>query len=267
MTDSHLHTLYSHDGKDTPESIVEQAIKLGFDYIAFTDHIDRDYLFISYDFFNQIDLPKYTNHILELKEKYASQITIALGAELGFLAEANDMYKKDIASAQFDVILNSTHTVFGHDMFFPSFFEIAGSQEKAYEAYLKTIRLSLDAPYQYDIVSHIGYVQKNSPFEDNDIIYSDFNDILDDILLTIIKYDKCMEVNSKINICDTITMPNTAILKRYFELGGRKISFGSDAHYLNSVGHNYKTVAKLCSDIGFDGFTYFKKHIPYLDKF
>lgn len=267
MTDSHLHTLYSHDGNATPEAVVEQAIKLGLDYIAFTDHIDRDYLFICYDCFCQIELQKYVEHILALKEKYAGKIKIALGAELGFLAEANDLYTKDIASADFDVILNSTHTVFGHDMFFPSFFEVAGTQRNAYEAYLKTIRKSLDAPYQYDIVSHIGYIQKNSPYEDNDLRYDDFSDIIDDILLTVIKYDKCIEVNSKINIRDTITMPNTEILKRYYALGGRKISFGSDAHHLSAIGHNYKTVAKLCADIGFNGFTYFLNHTPIVDKF
>ncbi|MEG2457174.1 MAG: histidinol-phosphatase HisJ family protein, partial [Clostridia bacterium] len=175
MIDSHLHSKYSHDGQAEIDDIVETALSLGLKYIAITDHIDRDYLFVGYDFFAQIDLSAYIEAVLTAKKKYKNKITIALGAELGYLPEANNSYLSELKGIPFDVILNSTHTVLGHDMYFPPFFEVAGSQENGYREYLKAVRSSLDVPYPYDIIAHLGYVQKNSPFPNNDLRYADYN--------------------------------------------------------------------------------------------
>jgi histidinol phosphate phosphatase HisJ family len=161
MTDSHLHSKYSHDGAQELDDMVETALSKGLSYIAFTDHIDRDYLFVNYTMFRQIDLPAYVQAVLYCREKYKGKIKIALGAEMGFLPEASERYVEDIKNTPFDVIINSTHTVLGHDTFFPPFFETAGTQENGYREYLKAVRASLDVPYDYDIVAHVGYVQKN----------------------------------------------------------------------------------------------------------
>jgi histidinol-phosphatase (PHP family) len=40
LADYHLHTEFSDDSKEPMEKQVEQAIKLGFDEICFTDHVD-----------------------------------------------------------------------------------------------------------------------------------------------------------------------------------------------------------------------------------
>jgi hypothetical protein len=76
-----------------------------------------------------------------------------------------------------------------------------------------------------------------------------------------------LEVNSKINYGATQTMPNYEVLARYYELGGRIISFGSDAHRLPNIADKYDAVAAECKKLGFAGFTYFLERKPYLDKF
>lgn len=268
MVDSHIHSRFSHDGKMQPEYIVQKAVEAGLKYMAFTDHFDRDYLYnFGYVVFGQIDRGGYIKTVQKLKEKYAGTIDIALGAEFGYLKEAVGDYQKDLQSAEFDVILNSTHTVLGGDVYFSPFYKKVGSRDEAYSIYLDAVRESLDAPYGYDIVSHIGYVQKNAPYDQPDLLYEMFPQKIDDILKTIIGYDKCLEVNTKINTPKTQTMPHMDIIRRYYELGGRKISFGSDAHREHELFAKYVKTAAELKQVGFEGFTCYKARRPVLFPF
>ena len=49
--------------------------------------------------------------------------------------------------------------------------------------------------------------------------------------------------------------------------GGRKISFGSDAHRTNSIAYNYDKIAAAMKEIGFEGFTRYVNREPELVKF
>lgn len=64
-----------------------------------------------------------------------------------------------------------------------------------------------------------------------------------------------------------LSIPDVDVLKRYYELGGRKISFGSDAHRTNSIAYNYDKIAAAMKEIGFEGFTRYVNREPELVKF
>lgn len=108
------------------------------------------------------------------------------------------------------------------------------------------------------------------------MFYEEFSDVFDDILTAIIEKDKCLEVNSKTYRGGKTTsefslrhlsIPDVDVLKRYYELGGRKISFGSDAHRTNSIAYNYDKIATAMKEIGFEGFTRYVNREPELVKF
>jgi hypothetical protein len=67
---------------------------------------------------------------------------------------------------------------------------------EVFREYFAYIRRSLDAPYPYDIVGHIGYIARYVPFEDKSFSLEEFGEEIDDILKTIIAKDKILEVNS-----------------------------------------------------------------------
>jgi len=46
-------------------------------------------------------------------------------------------------------------------------------------------------------------------------------------------------------------LPAEPILRRYYELGGRKISFGSDAHLTERIGDKREEVMEMLKKIGF----------------
>ena len=85
MFDYHIHTTFS-DGKNSPEEIIEEAIRRGFSKIGFADHSRLpfdSYPGVDYDRFEE-----YYRAISELKEKYAGKITVYCGLEQDYLSPA-----------------------------------------------------------------------------------------------------------------------------------------------------------------------------------
>ena len=72
---------------------------------------------------------------------------------------------------------------------------------------------------------------------------------------TVIAKDKILEVNSASKMRETMTLPSENILQRYYELGGRKISFGSDAHFKERVADKREEVVDMLKRIGFTHIT------------
>ena len=135
-----------------------------------------------------------------------------------------------------------------------SYFE-GKSKEYAYSRYLEQVRLSLDAPYPFDIVGHVGYVSRKAPYADRKIRYADYAALYDEILKTIIEKDKILEVNSSSRGAESEFLPDTDVLRRYFELGGRKVSFGSDAHWTERIADKADLVFRALKEIGFSFLT------------
>lgn len=276
MHDSHVHSIFSDDGMEAVEDVVATALSRGCDYVAITGHVNRDYQVIGYDN-PQINMSAYVAAMQDFKRRFNKKnFRLAMGAELGYLKSANNLYIKDLADIDFDVIINSVHCVLGSEVYYAEYFNKCPYKHFAYLEYLKAVRESVDAPYPYDIIGHIGYIQRNAPYKEPDMFYEEFSDVFDDILTAIIEKDKCLEVNSKTYRGGKTTsefslrhlsIPDVDVLKRYYELGGRKISFGSDAHRTNSIAYNYDKIAAAMKEIGFEGFTRYVNREPELVKF
>ncbi len=71
--DLHNHTVFSYDGSNTPEEIIENAINCGVDVIGITDH----------QFSIGENLPAYYRHIRHCQLKYADRIRVLCGLEIG----------------------------------------------------------------------------------------------------------------------------------------------------------------------------------------
>lgn len=257
MIDAHTHTKFSFDGKSSAVDMAERGKELGLEYMAFTDHCDRDYAHIwRYKIVRQLNVKKYVAAIKEMKEKYPF---LALGIECGYSELAEDDYLKMIPFSEMDYILNSVHTVDGLDCYTASYF--SGREKKdAYGKYLYKVLKSLDAKYPFDTVTHIGFVRKNAPYADASMPLAEYIDVIDEILKKIIDKGKTLEVNSNIKYKDF--MPTAEILKRYYELGGRSITFASDAHLTARVGELYDVASETVRDIGFRYWTVYRERKP-----
>lgn len=103
IQDLHSHTYYSFCGKDSPETIVEAAIKGGIELFGICDHnngigfLRKDArkapLEIIPNEYEPRALQRYFDHINLIKEKYADQIQILRGIEV---ATDADYYKFEL---------------------------------------------------------------------------------------------------------------------------------------------------------------------------
>lgn len=268
MIDCHTHCYYSHDSKENPVNSINRAISLGLEYLAFTDHCDKDCLFVpAYkEKIRQIDLDGYFKELNSLKELYKNKIDIAVGIECGFMTQASNIYKEILDTYKTDITINSVHLVDFIDCYYKEYFEKKTKQE-AYLNYISSIRKSLDVPYHYDVVAHIGYVSRKAIYEDKFFKYDDFKEQIDDILKTIIEKGKALEINSHAETTGDISLPNQQIIQRYKELGGELITFGSDAHVSAKICYMYKEIADMLQSCGFKYLFKYIDHKPIACKF
>lgn len=229
LADLHMHTRFSHDSSELPERYMEKAVELGKEYIGFSEHYDYDNA-LNGDPTALPDLKEYDQTVRRLRAQYGDRITLLKGIELGFDKRAEGEYKRVLSENAFDYVINSVHTLAGLcDCYFPKFF--AGkTQRQAYADYLNAVYDSVNADYDYQIVGHIGYVSRYAEFTENALLYRDYPDLIDSILKAVISRGASLEINTSVGKSGSEFLPDESVLLRYFELGGEKITYGSDAH-------------------------------------
>ena len=58
------------------------------------------------------------------------------------------------------------------------------------------------------------------------------------------------------------TLPGRDILTRYYELGGRMVTIGSDSHREEHFAYGIPEVQEMLKEIGFTELTYFEERKP-----
>ncbi|MCL2061746.1 MAG: histidinol-phosphatase HisJ family protein [Firmicutes bacterium] len=269
IIDTHVHTDFSSDGVEKAEDMIRAAIRKGIQYIAFTDHLDlgRDGCASE----RMRDLKAVLNCFCTYKARYAGQIEIAAGVEVGFAPEHEAKLTALLDGLNFDYVINSIHDVNGQDCYRMEFYKNKTKQQ-AFTEYFDAVLQSLDASFTYHALGHLCYVERVAPYPDRRACYNQFADILDKILNKLIKKGKLLELNSSIRPqlsesltadCGTlrtkapaVCLPGADILARYKQLGGTRVTFGSDAHQIPRLLDKYDAVTDLCKQLGFSGFTY-----------
>jgi DNA polymerase (family 10) len=105
--DLHTHTEYS-DGINTPEEMIQAAIRAGYDYIAITDHSKSEHIAHGME---EKRLLKYINEINRLKKKYDGKIAVLCGSEVNIMNDGSLDYAKKLLG-QLDWVVAAVHSGF-----------------------------------------------------------------------------------------------------------------------------------------------------------
>lgn len=257
LIDIHLHSDFSFDSKEKQENYVISALKAGVPAIGFSEHYDYDALLDGAGI-ALCDIPEHVKGIKELRKNY-SEPEILCGIEFGYRGEAAEKYGKLIKEYDFDYVINSVHTLKGRgDCFHDSFFEGKTLKESYYD-YFEGVLESVRADFEYQIVGHIGYASRYRSGDGVKIRYCDFSDIIDEILREIISRDKCLEINTSTGSSQSEFLPDRDIIERYLQLGGKKLSFGSDAHRAGDYLRKGAELSEYLKSIGVNTLYYYKK--------
>ena len=262
-SDFHMHSYHSGDSDTPMEDQIRAALSLGLSSVCFTEHLDMDWPYqntpdLAPDTFD-LDLTAYRQEYLRLRDKYRDRLDIFYGVELGLQPHLGDRLKAFAAAhPEFDFILGSTHVSRQMDPYYPIFFE-GRTEEEAYQTYFTDSLLSLRAFHQIDSYGHMDYVVRYGPNQDRFYSYERYRDVIDPILDLLLEHDIALEINTAglskgLSQCN----PCTGIVRRYRQMGGRKITVGADAHAPAAVAAGFDTAAAILTEAGFDTYYTFE---------
>ncbi|KAA8668694.1 histidinol phosphate phosphatase [Clostridium sp. HV4-5-A1G] len=240
MFDTHVHTTFSTDSDMKIESAEKYAEENCVSLII-TEHMDINFpkkgLFC-------FDVNRYFQEYFKWRKD-----DLLLGIELGMKEDCVKESKKLIEDNSFDYVIGSIHLIDNMDLYYPDYYK--GKTKK--EAYLKYLQVMFDNLNYFDFIDslgHIDYIARYAKYEDSELYYNSFSDIIDEILKRLIEKGICLELNTRRlgNYSSIKSMID--IYRRFEELGGKYITIGSDAHDPSAIGINFKDaveIAELCN--------------------
>lgn len=265
MFNSHIHTNYSHDCKATMEEMCLAAINAGFSGISITDHYNGDSCISDNAY-------KHITDSVALARKFDVQFgdkLIVLGG-----VETSDVLRKPDYTARFlknlrpDSVLFSVHNVF-IDSLTKNLSRMDFSRLSDEEAYrvIKVYFSELVEGAQkadYDILAHLTLpLRYTNGKHGKKLTLDGFSAEIEKVLSILIKRNKALEINTSDfdhQLCDF--MPHASIVKKYYGLGGRLVTIGTDAHKAENIAAGFNEAKMMLKEIGFDSYCYYKSRKP-----
>lgn len=264
MHDNHIHSKFSGDSDMEATDACQRAVEIGLKGLVFTDHVDYDYPDFDDNFL--INLDQYFEFFKNLKNTWRKKLDIRIGVEMGFQPHVLGEINTTLNKYPFDFVINSVHIVDHLDPYSGAFFK-GKTQRQAYERYLQEILCSINSYDNFDIIGHIGYAARYGNFEDKQLRYNDYNDLLDQILKASIEKGKGIELNTSGLRSDLHSpIPGYDVFNRYLELGGEIVTIGSDSHFTEHIGHSFSEATDYLKSIGFKHVVHFDKRKPVFEK-
>jgi len=262
FADQHIHTDLSPDSSAPAAAYTAKARQKGLTHLTLTQHMDVGHL---NPLFN--NPPSATAMLAAVRElaNAAPEITVGFGVECGYIRQSANEVKKLLESLyqtnKLDFVLLSVHSVGGLDPYEDNYFQGRPLQE-AYKVYLEALLESVEYGMPCHAIGHIGYVWK---YSSRPVLEAqDFPALCDAILTAIIKAEKAIEINTSSLAIKGEPLPPASYLKRYVELGGRLVTFGSDAHTPGALAQGFGQARQIALDCGITEYAVYKKGGPVM---
>ena len=235
IIDYHIHTHHSGDCEQDMEKAVLKAIEMELDEICFCDHFEVNYP--HYDF--SLDIDAYYEEVKLMQKKYQHKIKILFGVEIGLDIDYQNEINTFVKKYPFDFVIGSIHSIHGQEFYAPAHFFDDKTKDQAHEDFFEATLKCVQTFDCFDVLGHLDYIVRYGPYNDKSIDYIKHQNIIDEILKTLIQKNKGIEINTSGYLSyQTEGFPKFDIVKRYFDLGGQLITVGSDAHVKERIGQN-----------------------------
>ena len=270
QADMHMHTWFSTDSEACPCDMADEAVRKGLKTICFTDHFDKDDLEWGEE--GIFDVDAYFVKMQKLQEEYAGKLNIRIGIELGLRTYLKDYYEELTKKYPFDFVIGSVHNVpykkdaEGNILYTDPAAEklfTDRTDKKAYRLMMETTLENVRTSDCFQTLGHLDYVVRYGKSREKEYSYTDYADIIDEILKLLIEKEKGLEVNSAgLKYGLPFAHPHPDVLKRYRELGGEIITIGADAHKPEHIAYDFAKAEEILKSCGFKYYTEFFEQKP-----
>lgn len=270
QADMHMHTWFSTDSEACPRDMADEAVRKGLKTICFTDHFDKDDLEWGEE--GIFDVDAYFVEMQKLQEEYAEKLNIRIGIELGLRTYLKDYYEELTKKYPFDFVIGSVHNVpykkdaEGNILYTDPAAEklfTDRTDKEAYRLMMETTLENVRTSDCFQTLGHLDYVVRYGKSREKEYSYTDYADIIDEILKLLIEKEKGLEVNSAgLKYGLPFAHPHPDVLKRYRELGGEIITIGADAHKPEHIAYDFAKAEEILKSCGFKYYTEFFEQKP-----
>lgn len=270
QADMHMHTWFSTDSEACPRDMADEAVRKGLKTICFTDHFDKDDLEWGEE--GIFDVDAYFVEMQKLQEEYAGKLNIRIGIELGLRTYLKDYYEELTKKYPFDFVIGSVHNVpykkdaEGNILYTDPAAEklfTDRTDKEAYRLMMETTLENVRTSDCFQTLGHLDYVVRYGKSREKEYSYTDYVDIIDEILKLLIEKEKGLEVNSAgLKYGLPFAHPHPDVLKRYRELGGEIITIGADAHKPEHIAYDFAKAEEILKSCGFKYYTEFFEQKP-----
>lgn len=270
QADMHMHTWFSTDSEACPCDMADEAVRKGLKTICFTDHFDKDDLEWGEE--GIFDVDAYFVEMQKLQEEYAGKLNIRIGIELGLRTYLKDYYEELTKKYPFDFVIGSVHNVpykkdaEGNILYTDPAAEklfADRTDKEAYRLMMETTLENVRTSDCFQTLGHLDYVVRYGKSREKEYSYTDYADIIDEILKLLIEKEKGLEVNSAgLKYGLPFAHPHPDVLKHYRELGGEIITIGADAHKPEHIAYDFAKAEEILKSCGFKYYTEFFEQKP-----
>lgn len=260
LVDTHLHSDNSPDGHHSAMFICESAVAMDLKAISVTDHCEIDVFY--QDHYDRSTVQSYFE-IMKAREAYRGKLVVLRGIELGEPTYNTELAEKLLSRLNYDIVIGSLHNLRGlQDFYYMENFTEADVKRYLTEYYDELIRMADWG--KFDTMAHITYPQRYF-FKRNGISVdmSAYRKQTDELFAILAEKDIALEINTG-GLRQPLNKlsPEADLVKRFRELGGKYVTFGSDAHYVQDLARDFDKAAEAARYAGFKSCVFFQDHDP-----
>lgn len=259
VVDCHCHTHHSFDGKSRALWMGRKAAEIGLGGLSVTDHCE-----INAEGKQKLwSYRKMRLSAAEAKLAREKGCNVFVGVELGQPEYCPEMAKKVLESADYDIVLGSVHYLRdGVDFYFLRYTDGSCDPAKVYGQYLDEV-LRMAENSDFDSLAHLTYPLRYIYGRDGVAMdMAPYEDKYDQILTVLAQRGKALEINTSGARSKGPMLPETRLVRRFRELGGRYITLGSDSHRPEHFAAGLEQGVKEALAAGFTEAVYYRNRQP-----
>ena len=262
MFDYHVHSDCSVDCDEPMGATCQAAIAAGVTEVAFTDHVDFEPADESTGYY---DAERYFTELAQVRAEYGDRLTILSGAEVDFNTRRALEAEAFLARHEFDFVIGSVHfylpTGGGEaEMVYPSIFADRTSDE-VYTGYLDQVREAAATGW-FDSIGHMDFPKRYAPETHRDYDPLRYRKNYEAIFHELIRTGTAFEINtSGLRKVAQAGLPGPAVVRWYADVGGTRITTGSDSHEAGTIGSGIATTLAMLKLCGIDDVLSFRNRV------
>jgi histidinol-phosphatase (PHP family) len=249
--DAHLHTDLSPDSMVPLELYAAQAFERGIPEIAITDHLDFMPGAPAYEY---ADYGKREMIVRDAAERWAGRVTIRFGVELTYESRYADQIREHLRAHSYDYSIGTVHAMSDgpYDRSRIAGFVAGKTLAEVVAPYFGEVAGAIKSGL-FDTIGHLDMCKRWLVGWFTAPDFAAIPEVYEPLLVALVESGMALEVNaSGLRHPTGETYPGPWVVRRFRELGGERVTMGSDSHLPNCFAFGLEEACEIVAAAGFD---------------